>query len=157
MHRKIKTVADLRTLVQKAPLLSSQLPVLENIDVTFHRYHFVSNQTRIYWGQNFISKQTTLCIVHNWLLLQQFTTSCNMQSLVPIQKAPLYSLILHYIRPGKIDSQFIITALITPNTTASTFIMLIFLQFLTDFLILQIFFKWLSLNLLKMKKIHNEQ
>ena len=40
------------------------------------------------------------------------------------------------LRPGKVDLQFIVTARITPNTTASNFITLILLQFLTDFLML---------------------
>ena len=34
---------------------------------------------------------------------------------------------ISHIRPDKIDSQFIITARITPNTTASTFIVLEFI------------------------------
>ena len=59
-----------------------------------------------------------------------------------------------FIRPGKIDSQFIVTAHITPNTTASTFIMLEFIQFLTDF---QIFTKFLMAFIKFVLKMKNEK
>ena len=55
-----------------------------------------------------------------------------------------YISMLQYLRPGKIDLQFIVTARITPNTTASSVIIL--LQFLTDILIFDNFVskKWNS-------------